>query len=769
VPRAKPFPDSEEEEKTTIESQWEDEASTTVEQGEVADKIRALGAEPRTQTGALEEPTVDDQHAHMSAITPLRDVARLQITAGNDAGQEIEIRPGKTYTIGRAIDNDVVLTDIAVSRKHFDLRFEDGAWVIVDRGSGNGTVVNGNLEDNPFMLANGDAIEIGNTVFRFDQPNAASRPQPTMDLDEEELSTVAGKPMRNDDIIAPIPAPMPRPQRPKTLPPPTPLRSGAASQPPPLGYPPPGPIPQPASTMPMAQMANRPPLGVPLPGLPGMSPPGAPTMLGDQHGMPLHNQLQTTIPGQGAPPQRMYPYPQATEIPPHSVHAQMLLIQTQNRRGDGSTAHVPPVPYDMQVALQQRYSQPQLTKKAKLVLAGIGLAVFAAVMTVAIVKSSSRPKAAVADKQKLDAKKTAAKMAATADATKTQPPKMVTTPTPTPANPSTATTPPVKTTTAPASTPPAKTATTTTTPPPNATAATPPTTTKTTPPTTTAKTEPAKTTPTVTKAEPVKTVPPTVTKAEPAKTTPAVAKAEPAKTTPTPTKTTTPKTESVKTAKVEPKKRNSDRRTEARRVETPAPTAEPVVKRPAGDPDAARAEAERLYKQRKFNEASSYLSNQAKKFDESDARELRRTAEYYSKLGKALATASAPAMRPTVAYESLRSAQTYDRNLANEFDGEIQTKLAQVAPRAALSYIAQKNYPAARSTMIFLKQFPSAAETVNLVKQKLEAGAGELYAEAVAELGSNPSGAREKLKLIMTIVDSTSSWYKKATQKLSGG
>ena len=47
VPKAKPFArEDDEEEKTTIESGWEDEASTTVEQGEVADKIRALGREP---------------------------------------------------------------------------------------------------------------------------------------------------------------------------------------------------------------------------------------------------------------------------------------------------------------------------------------------------------------------------------------------------------------------------------------------------------------------------------------------------------------------------------------------------------------------------------------------------------------------------------------------------------------------------------------------------------------------------------------------------
>src|SRR3954471_8364847 len=93
VPRAKPFPDSEEEEKTTTESQWEDEASTTVEQGDVAEKIRGLALDgPRrnitniTNTGAesLEESTVDDQSAHpLLAATPIphdAPLARLVIT-----------------------------------------------------------------------------------------------------------------------------------------------------------------------------------------------------------------------------------------------------------------------------------------------------------------------------------------------------------------------------------------------------------------------------------------------------------------------------------------------------------------------------------------------------------------------------------------------------------------------------------------------------------------------------------------------------------------
>jgi len=174
VPKAPSFSNSgansageDEDDKTTIESSggWEEEPSTTVEQGEVAEKIRALGlgGEPpkrtntnitSTNSGVSDEPTVDDQRAAAAlARLPPPSAARLVITQGNDAGRSLEVRPGKTYTVGRGIDNDLVLTDIAVSRKHFDIRNDEGAWVIVDRGSGNGTVVNGNIEDNPFMLA----------------------------------------------------------------------------------------------------------------------------------------------------------------------------------------------------------------------------------------------------------------------------------------------------------------------------------------------------------------------------------------------------------------------------------------------------------------------------------------------------------------------------------------------------------------------------------------------------------------------------------------
>src|SRR5262245_1702429 len=155
IPLPVASPADEEEEKTTIESGgWEEEASTTVEQGEVADRVRTLGLEQRrhntgiTSTGdsVSDEPTVDEPRGAVAlALLPPPRIARLEITQGNDLGQAIEVRPGKTYSIGRGIDNDLVLTDMTVSRKHFELRHDAGAWVLVDRGSGNGTLVNNQI------------------------------------------------------------------------------------------------------------------------------------------------------------------------------------------------------------------------------------------------------------------------------------------------------------------------------------------------------------------------------------------------------------------------------------------------------------------------------------------------------------------------------------------------------------------------------------------------------------------------------------------------
>ncbi len=64
-------------------------------------------------------------------------------------------------TIGREAYNDVVLIDPEASRKHAQISFQAGRYVVEDLGSTNGTYVNGRQIISPTTLNRGDVIEVG--------------------------------------------------------------------------------------------------------------------------------------------------------------------------------------------------------------------------------------------------------------------------------------------------------------------------------------------------------------------------------------------------------------------------------------------------------------------------------------------------------------------------------------------------------------------------------------------------------------------------------
>ncbi|MGW7053184.1 FHA domain-containing protein [Streptomyces sp. NPDC054887] len=73
--------------------------------------------------------------------------------------------PARTVRIGRAADNDLVVDDLIVSRRHAELRARpDGTYEIADLGSHNGTYLNGQ----PVSVAQvspGDIVGIGHSAF----------------------------------------------------------------------------------------------------------------------------------------------------------------------------------------------------------------------------------------------------------------------------------------------------------------------------------------------------------------------------------------------------------------------------------------------------------------------------------------------------------------------------------------------------------------------------------------------------------------------------
>ena len=73
----------------------------------------------------------------------------------------------QTVKIGRDKNNDIVLADSLVSRRHAVIEVKNGICTIMDAGSTNCTYVNSNpLKENEHKkLQPGDKIKIGNTVL----------------------------------------------------------------------------------------------------------------------------------------------------------------------------------------------------------------------------------------------------------------------------------------------------------------------------------------------------------------------------------------------------------------------------------------------------------------------------------------------------------------------------------------------------------------------------------------------------------------------------
>lgn len=73
--------------------------------------------------------------------------------------------PARTVRIGRAADNDLVIDDLVVSRRHAELRvLADGTYEIVDLGSHNGTYLNGQPVTRA-RLAAGDIVGVGHRAY----------------------------------------------------------------------------------------------------------------------------------------------------------------------------------------------------------------------------------------------------------------------------------------------------------------------------------------------------------------------------------------------------------------------------------------------------------------------------------------------------------------------------------------------------------------------------------------------------------------------------
>lgn len=97
----------------------------------------------------------------------------------------------KTYSIGRRPSNDLVLNHAEVSRCHARLRWEEGAFVIVDAGSSNGVDVDHSDLGSSRVLKDGSVVAIGPFPLRFREFEDVQRVLDELDREQLELSTQA--------------------------------------------------------------------------------------------------------------------------------------------------------------------------------------------------------------------------------------------------------------------------------------------------------------------------------------------------------------------------------------------------------------------------------------------------------------------------------------------------------------------------------------------------------------------------------------------------
>ena len=83
-----------------------------------------------------------------------------------DDGTRFELTDDKNI-IGRQTTCDIVIADHNVSRVHAEIRLVQGTWHIDDRGSTNGTRVNGTIIVEPTKLVSGDVIAFGAVNIHF--------------------------------------------------------------------------------------------------------------------------------------------------------------------------------------------------------------------------------------------------------------------------------------------------------------------------------------------------------------------------------------------------------------------------------------------------------------------------------------------------------------------------------------------------------------------------------------------------------------------------
>jgi pSer/pThr/pTyr-binding forkhead associated (FHA) protein len=122
-------------------------------------------------------------------------VAHLTLVVQGREVRKFVLNPAVT-TIGRAQDNDIVINNLALSRRHAEVSLKNGRFAVQDLGSQNGVFVNSERIRSARVLADADTITLGTYHFVFSEQSPdpdirAARKKPEVTQLEEPEDPVA--------------------------------------------------------------------------------------------------------------------------------------------------------------------------------------------------------------------------------------------------------------------------------------------------------------------------------------------------------------------------------------------------------------------------------------------------------------------------------------------------------------------------------------------------------------------------------------------------
>jgi len=106
-----------------------------------------------------------------AAREPGAELGRLVVIASpsGDPAVGTVIPLDAVTTLGRDVNNSIVVEDAFASTDHAVLTFRGRAWYVEDRNSTNGTYVNGSPVDGVAPLSFGDTLQVGQARFRLER------------------------------------------------------------------------------------------------------------------------------------------------------------------------------------------------------------------------------------------------------------------------------------------------------------------------------------------------------------------------------------------------------------------------------------------------------------------------------------------------------------------------------------------------------------------------------------------------------------------------